>query len=327
MALGQQVAAIVTLTAQMGLADRVADGAKSSATLAEELGAHPSSLLRFLRACASLELLEQVGPDRFALGRLGAYLRSEGDSIRGFAIGMSSPVAVKSWERLREGVVGGRAVVRDVLGMDFWDWVFQNPDELAVLQDQWKEMSLVTANAVVQHYDLSGFGRIVDVGSNLGFSIPILMKAAPKAHFVLTDQPMMVALAEELLADAGITERIEFVGGDFFEEVPPGGDLYLLKGVLLDLTDDQVVRVFESCHRAAASGSRLAVLDGLIPPDSPGPPTVHITDLHMLLTLGGRYRTQRELEQLLDSAGYRLERVIPAPVPQGLYHIFEARRR
>ncbi len=326
MALGQQIAAIVIVYAQLGLADLIAGGPMTGGALAEALGANPASLLRYLRACASLDLLRQHGPDLFALGPLGEYLRSDSNSIRGFVMGMTSPVATRSWERLRDGVLTGKTVLNDVLGMDVWEWALKNPDELAVLQDQWKDMSIVTANALVQHYDLSGYRRIVDIGANLGFSTSILMHAAPQASFVLMDQPLMIAMAEELLAEAGITERVEFVGGDFFQAVPEGGDLYLLKGVLLDITDEQVVQVLENCHRAAAPGSRLLSLEGLIPADRPAPATVHISDLHMLLTLGGRYRMESESEQLFRRAGYQLRRVIPAPVPQGLYHLLEASR-
>jgi hypothetical protein len=75
--MGHQVTQIVSVVVQMGLADKLADGDRSSAELAEATGANPGALHRLLRAAASIGLLEQVDRNRFALTAMGRYLRSD----------------------------------------------------------------------------------------------------------------------------------------------------------------------------------------------------------------------------------------------------------
>ncbi len=109
------------------------------------------------------------------------------------------------------------------------------------------------------------------------------------------------------------------VGGDFFSEVPPGGDLYLLKHILHDWDDQHAARILERCHAAGGTGSTVLVVERLLGPDSD--PVADVADVLMLAMFGGRERTEREYESLLEGAGYRLERVIPL----SMFALLEAR--
>src|SRR5690242_5338696 len=106
--------------------------------------------------------------------------------------------------------------------------------------------------------------------------------------------------------------RVELVEGDFFEEVPAGADLYLLKWILHDWDDAQSLDILKNIHRVAAAHSKLLIAERLLP-CAPEPSPVHLMDLHMLVLAGGRERSWEEFEALLSSAGYRLERIMPLP--------------
>ena len=78
----------------------------------------------------------------------------------------------------------------------------------------------------------------------------------------------------------------------------------------------------KSVHRAAAEGSRLVVVEGLLP-DTPQPSPVTLMDMNMLVMLGGRERTSGEYTALLKRCGYEVERVIPTG---GMFGVIEAKR-
>lgn len=99
------------------------------------------------------------------------------------------------------------------------------------------------------------------------------------------------------------------VGGDFFSDVPPGGDLYVLKHILHDWDDQHAAGILKRCRVAGGAGSVLLVVERLLGPDSD--PVAQIADILMLAMLGGRERTEGEYESLLAGAGYRLQRVVP----------------
>jgi hypothetical protein len=110
------------------------------------------------------------------------------------------------------------------------------------------------------------------------------------------------------------------VEGDFLKQVPPGGDLYTIKNVLLDWRNDQAVKILKNCKSAMKACGRLLIVEPLIP----GPEEPHFSkllDLEMLIVPGGKARTVTEYTEHLATAGFKVSRVIPTP---GLSTILEA---
>jgi hypothetical protein len=114
--------------------------------------------------------------------------------------------------------------------------------------------------------------------------------------------------------------RCEAVGGDFFQAVPPGGDLYVLKFILIDWKDAEAVQILQNCRTAIIPDGTLLVIEMTIPDDN-HPSPAQLLDLNMLVMTGGQERTQSEYGALLAQAGFHLTRVIPTGSP---FHVLEA---
>src|SRR5262249_1873156 len=121
------------------------------------------------------------------------------------------------------------------------------------------------AGAVLEAYDLSPYRRLVDVGGSEGTFLGAILAAHPEATGVVLDLPHVVAAGRAKVAAAGLADRLELVGGSFFEEVPGGGDLYLMKWVLHDWDDEACVRILRATRAAMPEGARLVVVDTVIP--------------------------------------------------------------
>jgi SAM-dependent methyltransferase len=220
----------------------------------------------------------------------------------------------------------GHSVTTAALGMEIWEYYKENPEEGATFAGAMGGLSASVSAQVATRYDASRFARIVDVGGSQGVLLAGLLAAAPQATGVLFDRPEVIDKARPVITARGLAGRMELVGGDFFTEVPSGGDLYVLKSVLHDWDDDHALRILANCHRAAQPGSTLLLVEGVLPTE-PQPSPIHLINLYMFLQVDGRERTREEHQALLEAAGYRLERVIP-PAPDG-YHpwsLLEARR-
>jgi hypothetical protein len=132
--------------------------------------------------------------------------------------------------------------------------------------------------------------------------------------------------ARELLTEEGFKERAEVVSGDFFREVPSGGDLYMLSWILHDWDDESAFRILTKCREAMRADSRLLVIEMLLPSaDEPRSTEsaylehmAQSMDLEMLAVVGGRERTRAEYEALLGKAGFEVARVIPLALPWSL---------
>jgi hypothetical protein len=159
-------------------------------------------------------------------------------------------------------------------------------------------------------YDFSPFQTIVDVGGSYGTLLAAILRSNPAARGILFDQPHVVAAAGEQLVAAGVAERCTTVGGDFFVEVPGGGDAYLLAQILHDWDDERSVAILRQCRRAMPAHGKLLVIELVLPPGEE-PFFGKWLDLHMLVLLGARERTATEYEVLFRATGFALARVVP----------------
>ncbi len=171
-------------------------------------------------------------------------------------------------------------------------------------------------------YDFSAVRTVADVGGAHGVLLAAVLQANPATRGILFDLPHVIETAKEVLDAQGLADRCELVSGDFFEAVPAGADLHLLKQILHDWNDEQSTRLLSNCHRSLTAGGKLLLVEMVIPADN-RPSPAQAMDLNMLVLLGGRERTEEEYRRLLDGAGFRLEQVIPTHSP---FSVIEATR-
>ena len=292
---GYWLSQICAATARLALADHLADGARSGGELASITAADADGLGRLLRAAVTVGLLVETEPDRFELTALGAQLRDGGHSgsLRDLAIALTAPSHWLPYGRLLEAVMSGRPQASEALGMDPWTYYADHPVERDHFARAMSAMSDEASREVVRHYDVSRSRRIVDVGGSRGVLLAGLLKAAPSATGVLLDVQGVVEGARAALAAGDLADRVEIVGGDFFEAVPSGGDLYLLKSVVHDWDDEHALRILRNVHGASQPGAKVAIIERLLPAET-GPSHVHLMNLLMLVELGGRERTREE---------------------------------
>jgi hypothetical protein len=318
---GYWVTQIVGTLARLGIADSLADGPRTSGELAQgkELAAGP--LYRLLRAAAMLGALKESPRDRFQLTPVGETLRANvPGSMRDFAIAQSAPGHWLPWARLEDAVRTGERTTKAVLGTEIWDWYAAHPAEAAAFSGAMANLAALVADDVVRAVDLAG-KRVVDVGGAHGTLLARVLQGAAGATGVLMDLPHVIEGARTAVAAQGLAQRMECVGGDFFERVPEA-DAFLLKQVLHDWDDAQCARILTNCARAARPGARLLAVEMVIADDGrPGP--APLMDLNMLVMLPGRERTRAEYAALLQGAGWKLSRELPL---RGGFDLLEAVR-
>jgi SAM-dependent methyltransferase len=309
MAMGYMPAQIVYVAAELGLADLLASGPRTSVELAEATGTHAPSLLRLLRALAALDVVAQTGPDRFELTRLGGGLRSDApNSARNFIRLLGgAEESWKPWGELLWSVRTGERAFDRIMGVPFFDWLAGDGEKAATFNAAMSESTRYTAPGVVASYDLSPFGTVVDVGGGNGTLLAEVLLALPEAQGVLFDLPTALAAAPPVLEDAGVADRCQLVPGDFFESVPAGADAYLMKSVIHDWDDDQARTILRNCREAMAPGGRVLVVERVVPEVvTRDAAELLMIDLNMLIVPGGRERTEAEYRDLFAGAGLAL---------------------
>ena len=318
--LGFRVSQAIVVAAELGLADLLASGPRTTDDLAAAAGVHAPSLYRVLRLLASEGVFAETEAGRFALTPMAAALRRDAPGpVRAHALQIGQGAVWRAWGSLGHAVRTGATAFEHVHGVDFFGYYRQHPEARARFDQLMAAQTAAAARAVAAAYDFSPLRTVVDVGGGRGALAIGLLEAHPHLRGIVFDQPAVVAEARPAIEAAGVTERCETVGGDFFAAVPEGGDAYLLKYILHDWDDERALAILRACRRAMPDDGRLLVVEVLVPRGN-GPSYAKSLDVNMLVNLGGRERTEAEYRALYAAAGFDLTRTIPA---QGELHILE----
>jgi O-methyltransferase domain/Dimerisation domain len=325
LATAYQASRALYVATRIGLPDLLAGRPASAEDLARDTGSHAPSLRRLLRALACYGVFSELDDGRFALGSLGASLRTDApDSVRALVLMWGDEDFWRTWAELEHCVRTGRTAAEHLFGADDAFRRYAADARFgAVFNAGMTVLSATTAAAVVAGYDFSGAGSIVDVGGGHGHLIAAILRANPDLRGVLMDLPSVIEGAPPLLAEAGVAGRCELVGGDMFAGIPPGGGLYLLSRVLDSFDDARATAILENCRRAMGERGRLLLIEPVLPHriEAAAVPAIQsdmLMDLNMLVRTGGRERTEAQYRAFLASAGLRLERTVATRAPVSL---------
>jgi hypothetical protein len=238
-------------------------------------------------------------------------------SLRAYAILLGEEWHWRAWGRLRHAVRTGECAFEHVSGMQVFDFLARHAEAAKVFDAAMTSRSSIEDRAIAAAYDFAR-GTIVDVGGGRGSLMITILRQNPQARGILFDRPHVIAGAAAPAGEAGVADRCRVLAGDFFDRVPAGGDVYLMKKIIHDWDDERARAILANCRAAMTAAGRLLLLEQVILPGN-GPSFGKVADLQMLvMTPGGRERTEAEYRTLLAAAGFELTRIIPTDCPLGM---------
>jgi len=307
---GFQVSRAIRLVADLGLADRIApQEAAHIDDLAAAAGVRAGQLKRVVRALSAFGIFTIDAGGKVAHTPRSLLLRGDTPgSLHHSARFWTGSGSWRAWEELDVAMVGG-VPHEAAWGTGRFAYLRDHQDEARAFDAFMANFPDDRHAAVAEAYDFSDAGLIADIGGGNGEMLRQILGRHPTARGVVFDRLDVVAAIEpDRLAEG----RISVQGGSFLEEVPAGCDTYMMVRVLHDWSDEDAVRILRRCKAAMNAGSRLLVVEGLLPANpSDGRPTEYLIDLQMMAMFGAaRERTQAEFAELLDEAGLKLARVV-----------------
>jgi hypothetical protein len=305
---GKWISHAIYAAAKLALADLLTDGERSLSDLAAATGTHAPSLYRLLRALASIGIFHETTPGHFTSTPIADLLRR--DAMRDACLLAHSGWHDRAWSELLYSLKTGAPAFERVHGTPLFDWLSQHPEENDLFGRAMTAGKLHHDSAIVHHYDFSGVTRVVDVGGGHGSLVVSILNKYQHISAVIADLAQVTEGARQVVGKAGLQARCEVVTCDFFVSVPKGGDVYLLSHVLHDWEDDACVRILSTCRASMRPHTKLLLIESMIAADN-RPDRAKWLDLEMLvLTPGGRERTEAEFDRLLRSAGLRINRIV-----------------
>lgn len=290
----------------LGIFDLLHEAPASSAAVAEHLATNPDATERLLDACAAMGLLRKRESVYENDPVADTYLRAASPhTLRGY-IRYSDDALYPMWSHLADAVREGTHRWNQTFGLAgaLFAAFFRNEDAMRDFLRGMHGFGMLTSPKVVAAFDLGRFRRLVDLGGATGHLAIAACERYPQLHGAVFDLPRVTAIAQEELARSSARDRLEVLGGDFFEDELPAADLYAVGQILHDWSEPQIDRLLSRIFERLPDGGGLLIAEGLLAEDGVGPVPVNMQSLSMLICTDGKERTLSEYTRILQRAGF-----------------------
>lgn len=319
---GEWVSRGIYVATKLEIADHLNPQSKTIEELAALTQSNPESLYRLLHMLAGFGIFEETSPFVFA-NTDASYLlaKSHPDSLNALSLFYGEDIH-KSWEELLASIQLGMPAFQLTFHQPVFNYFKANPARAALFQDAMKEKSIAVIKSALSTYDFSPFSSVYDIGGGYGQFMRALLQTHPHLYGTIFELPEVINTIKQQMPQLENAHcRLE--SGDFFNSVPKGGDIYLLKSVIHDWNDADSEKILKNCHVAMHENSRLLIVEVVLQPKDQSV-YANCMDVLMLAITGGKERSLDSFKQMLERTGFTLEHVYPTSTE---FSILEAKKK
>jgi 2,7-dihydroxy-5-methyl-1-naphthoate 7-O-methyltransferase len=304
------------VVATLRIAEHIAAGVDTIDGLAQAANCDRGVLHNMMGHLARKGVFEEPAPGRFKLNDVSRDLLDP--SVR-LVLDLESIGGrmAEAWSTLLAFARTGEPAYAQVFGLPFWEDLEAHP---RIAADFDALIGPAGHGTPDPRFDLtSGWDWVktmVDVGGGTGAMLAEILRAHPQIHGILVDQPGTIVRSAATFQQAGVVDRVEELGQSFYDPLPPGADLYLLRGILNDWPDREAAAILKRCADAVQDDGRVVILKGGLDDGETRDLTIE------MVLLGGKYRTVEEFRQLAKQAGLE----VVAAGQQETYFVVECRK-
>jgi hypothetical protein len=274
------------------------------------------------------------------------------NSIRDFALLFGLDSFNKATINLSQAIATGENSFKYANGLEMFDYLQQkkNMIDAKIFDNAMNTLNVSFVSLIFRSYKFSQFETILDIGGGQGLFLASILKKHPEQFGILFDLPHVIRRAKmtywadnqkqhNIKANHSLISRCKLLGGNFFNAIPYGADCYMIKNVLLNWDDESAAVLLRNCLQSMTRGDtryipssspksrrnpKLLIIETIMP-EGNGPFLGKFTDVLMLvLTRGGKLRTEAEFAELLDSCGFKILNIFRPPGKVSFLSIIEA---
>jgi hypothetical protein len=305
----------VHVVATLRIAEHIAAGVDEIDKLAAAAKCDAEVLHGVLGHLVSKGVFEEPEPGRFALNECSRGLLDPAMRLGLDIEGIGGRMAY-AWGTLLSYVRTGAPAYHEIFGKPFWDDLDAHPQIAADFDALIGPMGHGTPNP---EFQITGgwepVRTLVEVGGGTGAMLAEILRMRPHIRGTLVDLPKTVARSAEIFEAAGVARRAAKSGQSFFDPLPGGADLYLLRGILNDWPDRETIAILSRCAEAARPTGRVVVLKSVGPDGAPKRLSIE------MVLLGGKHRSVMEFRELARQSGLE----VVAAERQSGYFVVECR--
>ncbi len=315
---GEWVSRSIYTAVKLGIPDLLESTPLGIEELSERTSCHPESLLRLLRTLKEHGIFRETSSGIFSNSPTGSLLtRDHPDSLRSLCLFYGEEIH-RSWDMFPSSVQSGSPAFDLSFHQPVFIYLKNYPDRAALFQAAMREKSQAVIQSALSAYSFGSFQNLYDIGGGQGQFLKAVTEKYPGINATLFELPEVVRNLSEKIPGIRVT------AGDFFQEVPKGGDLYILKSVLHDWNDQEAENILRNCAEAMNEDGRLLIVEVVLQSETPSL-FANDMDLLMMAITGGKERSLQSFENLLKNSGLSLEKIHPTTTEFSILEVKKAK--
>lgn len=304
---------------KIGLPALLAKGPRTGEQIARATGIPLERLARLIQGLIWCDILRQTETKAYALTAAGSELvddrpRSISEDLR-----FHGEFHYRAYGELVHYLQTGQIPFTQAHGIGIFDSISADPRLAKLYTSEMGDRCSDYSPAIAALPQLNGAQTIMDIAGGTGQLLVDILRIRPDARGIVFDLPYMQAAVEGRIQETGLSGRCTFQTGDIFKSIPAGIDVYLLKWILHDFTDDQSRTILRNISEAMSPSSRLLIIERLMPQTITPETDLIEGDLNMLCLSGGAERTLEAYRELCAAAGLELRDSIPVDTYYGFH--------
>ena len=318
---GFYVTKAIGVAADLNLSEHLKQSEKSISELSRITNTHEESLYRMMRMLASQGIFIEKKNQIFKNNRLSNSLLDQQNSMRHMVMHQVNGINWKMFEELDYVVKSGKNAAQKVLGMDVFEYLEKNPDKNKLYNHAMTNSSLMLSYAILSEYNFKKADTIIDIGGGQGILLAMILQKYKSVQGKVFDLPHVVEGAKEIAQQYNVSERLETIPGNFFKSIPSGGDMYFLKSIIHNLSDDQCVHLLKDIKAVLPENGKILIFEPIIEMNNRYS-FAKLYDIQMLVgRSGGKERTRYEFEHIINDAGLKLKQIKRTAAPFSIIEI------
>jgi Fe2+ or Zn2+ uptake regulation protein len=303
---------MIALVCKYNIADHLALKELSVEELGSKEDLHADTLYRVLKYLETEGIFEEVPskPRVFRNTKMSSHLMEKHiTSIKCLAI--TQLFEIKRFGIMEEVLKKGKSETYTQVLNEQDDFERQNYELL------FETASRMAMKPILGDFNFGAYRNMLDVGGNTGYVLDTILEQYPNMTGVVFDRPIVIddSKRDSERNTRKNKSRMSFIGGDFFEKIPSVDpltqepiQLYFLKQILHDWSDEDCVRILKNIRQAINKDSILVISE---PSLHEGHDPMNRQMDVLMASIGGRERTTRQFEELFQKSKFRLEKIVP----------------
>jgi hypothetical protein len=306
---------------ELGLFTKLGSGTMTAQEMAGTLGLHERAVPDFPDALVALQLLDREGDGPDAVYRnteAGAvFLDKASPAYVGGMLEMANARLYPFWTDLTEALQTGKPQNEiKHTGKPMFEGLYADEGRLEQFMNAMAGISAGPFLALAEKFDFAKYGSLCDVGGATGQLSIILANRHPHLKCATFDLPVVEPIAKRTIEAAGVSDRVDTVGGDFFVDALPNADIITMGMILHDLGLERKKHLIKAAYDALPEGGAFVVIENIIDDARRENAFGLLMSLNMLIEFGDAFDfTGADLASWCAEAGFRHFEVLPLAGP------------